>query len=112
MKEEEEDLTLDYLLSPVHPSTPTYDLSKPFESNLLILTPPHIIPVPSALTLLASFSTDTDPRSRDLSLSLSESGHLTLTQSEIDSCLGMLLVKRCNFKVENDDDTDVEECKD
>ena len=61
-----------------------------------------------SLTLLASFSIDEVPRSRDLSLNLSETGHLTLTQTEIDSCYGMLLVTRC-LKVEAvDAETDTE----
>ena len=43
-------------------------------------------------------------------MNLSETGHLTLTQAEIDSCYGMLLVSRC-MKVEVvalDSETDTE----
>ena len=87
-----------------------YDLSRTFQSNLFSLTQALNLTYlnTQSLTLLAAFSVDEVPRSRDLSLNLSETGHLTLTQTEIDSCYGMLLVSRC-MKVEVVDiDTDTE----
>jgi hypothetical protein len=92
-----------------------YDLSRTFRSNLLTLTQALDLNCvdPLSITLLASFSIDETPRSRDLSMNLSETGYLTLTQTEIESCIGMLLVtlvtRELDTLTETETDTETEE---
>ena len=104
-------ITLESLLESQHSTTPicsSYDLSKPFSVNMAALQISFSLDPLQNATLLASFAACPEQRSRDLSLRVLENGYLHLTQEELDTCIGMLLVKRCYEIKEEQEETDAE----